>query len=588
MKTSPFSLVVCLAPLHAIAVASSFKPSVREFDSLAFPPARRLYPAVNPTALIQRNSELRLLKRETSFDYVEDSGPLATRSDSTVFTTTLNVKGKRPILSLEDLESDIRQIRCFPSKIELEFLSAGRLDEVSKELSAAGIFIVVTSHSECNNEDERAPHMVTEVGIERQEKRITLWKTNTDWKEVFTSTEVQFARQPSNQVSRRWHQNLKRQDEPSRTHTMSFPSAPTSSDLPPNTSDELDMRLNDQVILPPETPVTGLFVPEGVTLKCKRCTLQGNAELSQGSFRLEEIDGPEDVIPAAVNFFREGSIELDVNGLSSHIELAVVLENEEPIEFSIPLPTIPLSPFAIPGLVTFGVFVRPQITASLQFDKDIEFSYGFNASVPDDSKFTLDIGNLGNSTVTGFPNTTFQALPFQSEEDIDSISFSLAFNPEILLGVHSLVGSTTGGIGMFFNLPEIAVNASKMNNVDRNCNPKRETNEEDEVFGNFTNIIPSVELSFGPIAELEVNLGSFDPAYETQVAIASASFPLPTTCLAYDQETKSYGDPVKVARDRNSQGAENAAGRLNTSTLSTSVILPAMLASVVFVFGVLL
>lgn len=80
------------------------------------------------------------------------------------------------------------------------------------------------------------------------------------------------------------------------------------------------------------------------------CALQGKVDLSQGSFQLDEVDGPEDVIPNAIKFFKQGSIELDVDGLFAQIELALNLDSEVPIEFSIPLPVIPLSPFAVSSI----------------------------------------------------------------------------------------------------------------------------------------------------------------------------------------------------------------------------------------------
>ncbi|WEW54749.1 hypothetical protein PRK78_000174 [Emydomyces testavorans] len=589
MKSILFSVFVSLALLHVGAVAVSTKLAGDGLGALAFPAARKLYPATKPIALNQRSPISELLKTEAIFEYVEESGTMGAHSDTTLFTTTLLVKGREPILPLEDLEPDIRRVQCSSSKIELGFVSIDRLDEVGKLLAAAGTFIVVTSHSDCNNKDERVPHTlvsVTNIEVERDEKLIVLWKTKAEWKQVFASTRVHFARKPSNQIARRLHQksNLRPgQDRkssslppsPTLAIDLPFPSAPSSTDVPASSSDEVNMSLEDKVILPPATPVTGLIVPKGIKMLCKRCTLQGNAKLSQGSFQLENINDAGDLFNSTIAFFEHGSVELDVDGLFSHIELALNIDlGLQLLNFSIPLPVIPLSPFSIPGLVTFGVFVRPQISASIEVKKEIEFSYGFNASVPRNSKFIINIGDLGNSNVTGFP--------------------------EILLGVHSIVGSTNGGIGMFFNLPQVSVNASTINDVDGNCNPKNVTKKEkredkkpkgndlakiaEGLVGKFTNIIPKVEFNLGPLAELEVGVGSFDAAYATRIAIASKAFPLPTGCVAFNEKTKSYGDPADVVMEMNHK--KNAAGRLSANSPNAASCLPGLLAFIVLMFGV--
>jgi hypothetical protein len=92
--------------------------------------------------------------------------------------------------------------------------------------------------------------------------------------------------------------------------------------------------------------------PEGVTLSCKNCTLEGSVEISQGSFNLGSTDDGDNSIVAAIQdtigFFQNGSLQVTVNDLFAHIELAAKFDlSERPVEFSVPLPAIPFTPFAV-------------------------------------------------------------------------------------------------------------------------------------------------------------------------------------------------------------------------------------------------
>ena len=118
--------------------------------------ARHLSPAFRPDAIRDRSTGTKLLKREASFDYLDAEGNA--KRDGSIFATTLTVGGQQSILALEDLEIDLQKVSCSESEIDLQFDSSERLDEVGKELNDAAPFVVVTSHSGCNNYDERSPH----------------------------------------------------------------------------------------------------------------------------------------------------------------------------------------------------------------------------------------------------------------------------------------------------------------------------------------------------------------------------------------------------------------------------------------------
>lgn len=157
MKPLFTSLLACLAPSYAFA-STSYQP-VSHHRALAGWPdssaARHLFPANLPTSLRRRNSISDLFKKKADFDFVDDTSN---------FVTTITTGGQYPILPLEDIEDDLSEIFCTGSEIELYFSSAEKFKELEKELETltGSEFILVTSHLDCNAEDQRAPHMLVQ------------------------------------------------------------------------------------------------------------------------------------------------------------------------------------------------------------------------------------------------------------------------------------------------------------------------------------------------------------------------------------------------------------------------------------------
>lgn len=89
-----------------------------------------------------------------------------------------------------------------------------------------------------------------------------------------------------------------------------------------------------------------------VVVRCKTCAIRGDIQLSQGQFSVGHNTTAEDdedfEVDEAIGFFTNSSVELLVKRMFSQIELEFELESEGPlIEFSVPLPTIPLVPFQV-------------------------------------------------------------------------------------------------------------------------------------------------------------------------------------------------------------------------------------------------
>lgn len=132
----------------------------RGFPSSAFSRARVLSAATVRSKLEARDASLNLLKKETSFDFLEGHSSSAPSSpDGSVFTASVVVRSQKPILTLEDIEPDLLDVSCSATEIELHFASIDALDKVAREIEHLTDFVAVSSHFSCNEADQRAPHM---------------------------------------------------------------------------------------------------------------------------------------------------------------------------------------------------------------------------------------------------------------------------------------------------------------------------------------------------------------------------------------------------------------------------------------------
>lgn len=171
--------------------------------------------------------------------------------------------------------------------------------------------------------------------------------------------------------------------------------------------------------------------------------------------------------------------------------------------------------------------------------------------------------------------TSINALPFQSSTEIDqSITFSVSFSPQILLGVNTAVGFAKGGIGASFGLPKLSVEISQHDNVDGECNPipvskedaAPDTEDDEEIFslGNFTSISPSVELVFSVFAELELDVGPLEKKVQPEYEVTSKEWELPGICLGFDEKTKRYQSAESmIAAEVDRKGSVDSDGNGN-------------------------
>lgn len=87
-------------------------------------------------------------------------------------------------------------------------------------------------------------------------------------------------------------------------------------------------------------------------MTCKNCTLQGDIEITRGSFN---ISGNK--ITDTIAFFDDGALEILSNGLFAQVELGLDLSLSQSLaSLNMSLPTIPLTPFEV-GIRAQGLII---------------------------------------------------------------------------------------------------------------------------------------------------------------------------------------------------------------------------------------
>ncbi|KAL8708638.1 MAG: hypothetical protein Q9225_007570 [Loekoesia sp. 1 TL-2023] len=309
---------------------------------------------------------------------------------------------------------------------------------------------------------------------------------------------------------------------------VTFP-VPAPSSTPTSTNSHADLGFSwiDTPLLPPSFPgvdgatLNAPLVPQGVSIACKNCTVTGTIDILQASISGNASNSTTSSGDDDDGFsWDEGSFTFEANDFFAHIELeATVQPSADLLSYNAPMPSIGIPGFQIPGIGVVGPIFKPAIVIGTQISSKLDFTYGFNLTVPNNSSIVLDLSDPEDSSINGFPNSTITPLPFTAAVNSISLTVSAAFRPELLLGI-SLLRSTTLGAGIFFNLPTVSATVSQVAHVNSKCEPVPSSNNQsstpdgllDGVFNSLTHIEPNVEFDFGVLAQGE--FGFADGVFE--------------------------------------------------------------------------
>ncbi|KAF2093999.1 hypothetical protein NA57DRAFT_81002 [Rhizodiscina lignyota] len=293
-----------------------------------------------------------------------------------------------------------------------------------------------------------------------------------------------------------------------------------------------------------------------LTFSCKNCSTTGSMILTRGEFNFtnttelaEEVLNNND----PVRIFESGSIEMQINDFSAHIELETGLSKS--FGQKINLFSAPLFGLDVPGFGKLGVFFQVPLIASMAVSGGVQFTYGFDVTVPNNSSVFIDFTNISNSRTTGFDHAQITAIPFQANITAVDLTANLVLEPAVLVGfdfAESAVGTrleAKAEAGVFLALPSLTAKFETLATVDENCNSAANLSSSHlallDQLGNLTHITPSVEVELGVEAQFALAVDSHAKALNFPNTLLSASKTLPTACLAFDKGASTFA-PANV------------------------------------------
>jgi len=336
------------------------------------------------------------------------------------------------------------------------------------------------------------------------------------------------------------------------TSNIAFPTiAETVQATATNVVQNIGTRIINTQILPSNSTLVaaaeGLIIPPGLTISCVNCTTSGSIELLTGSFTVSGSNATSNSTDI-VHFIEDGFAEVAANDMFAHIELETTwLASLGWASFAINLATIELQPISIPGIAVVGPLFNPRLIIAAEVSLDLDFTYGFEITVPNNSTAVANIGNITESSITGFQETSLKMLPFQSKLGNFALNLSVTLEPQILVGFSFLNGIDNAGAGVFLQLPQLAMEVAPATGTDEHCEPVTNLTLADDIFklfGNLTHIVPEVQLAGGFIVEATLGPKMLGGGHQTAYTPLATTFSAPTACLAYDREASTYGPAI--------------------------------------------
>ncbi|KAL8641303.1 MAG: hypothetical protein Q9228_001870 [Teloschistes exilis] len=489
------------------------------------------------------------------------------------FSAQVHFDAKIPTLSIEEIDHHFQEIACSDGFVTLRFGIASTKQAALDEISKYDKFYLITSHATCNADGERNLYLVSDVVNGMDSLDLLLSVSRVDWKGSMQTIRFDFSKSSENYF-RPGHGAFRKRQDNQRAElvdTTTSAAAPTTVSLPvpPSskpTATTAHHDLSFSYVGTPLLPPSFLGVDITGTIDILHGTVSGNAtNPDQGGSGIS-LD--------------QGSFTFEANGFFAHIELETTVQpSADLLSFEAPMPSIGIPGFQIPGIGIVGPIFKPAIVLGTQISSELEFTYGFNLTVPNNSSVHLDLTDLESSSIDGFPNTSISALPFTASVDNIALSLSASFRPQLLLGISLLGPVADAGAGVFFTLPTISTTISQVAHVNQKCEPvpmsSGSNNDSastlvdgvlEEIFGSLTHVQESVELGFGVFADFDVK--AFKGAtVDGVVTVFNTSDPGPTACLSFDGKKKTLG-PVKVAA-ATTKGGKGGKGASATGSSSS-------------------
>jgi hypothetical protein len=255
--------------------------------------------------------------------------------------------------------------------------------------------------------------------------------------------------------------------------------------------------------------------------------------MSKADFVPDVLEG-EDDNRDLLSVITGGFFEIEARDVSAHLDMFA--QPEGAVEFELPLPEIPLTPFTIPGVGRAGAGFEPRVLVKFEAEGGIEVNFGFDAVVPASSSIRIELTDIPGSSVTGLQNTTITPLPLTANASDVTLTASITFRPTIPIGFKFL-DTFDANINAFLQLPRLDGKlTTQSNNTDANCQP---LGTEIELPGALKEIGPLVLVETNVSLAVGVGAEFLFPALpqaiqnvDAEAVLFETTFPIQTGCLA--------------------------------------------------------
>ena len=507
-----------------------------------------------------------------------------------------------PTIVLEEIDHQLNEIHC---ENDLMFLETQSLifSEARQTFEMYPEILVITSHETCNDRGSRVAYLyASDLKLERDlanlHHRVSLsdaldssntleltakpisWRHAYSMKVDYGVDHTDYRINAHDHLSRR--SAFARRDVAATTltagastlpvstipvstvstvpaaSTVTFP-APTATSTSNQTTvtENIDKSFINAQILPISgsdaangISLGGASFPSDLALECQNCTFTGSLQLTSGSFNTSNSSSFKrslDTIEDSVNFLENGYIMVTADNLFAHVDLSTSFPPSFSESLNITLLDIGLTPFMIPGLASVGPELRINLLLSATLSAVANITYGFEVTVPNNSTALASIGSVNQSSVTGFGDTSFNALPFGASVNDIALNLKATLQPEVLVGISFLDGQESAGAGVFLNLPELALAVEQVNGTDENCDPTTNATVIQELgqeYAAMINVVPNVALAAGVIVQAQANVGIGDLSAQRAFTPLATTFTAPTACLGFDRSSSVFVSPT--------------------------------------------
>lgn len=304
-------------------------------------------------------------------------------------------------------------------------------------------------------------------------------------------------------------------------------------------------------------------IKESVAVSCKNCSITGTIDITEGAF---SVDGT-----GLANFINHGYFEVVANGLNAHVELDTTLALSSGKSFDQNIATITMPGFQIPDLAAIGPMLELDLTGSITAVASLDFTYGFDITVPDNSSILMDIGNVTQSTYHGFNDAKLTAIPLTVSSPDFSLNLGLGLVTRLVLGVTIFGGKGELSAGMFINMPKLSLSISQIEGVNAECQKVNGSTTVDgflsHVFPSLTHVVPEAIFDIGFQAQAAVDVGNVDlDIYDHVHTFAGTSLPMPTKCLTWNGKSNGFTAPTTTASTTTSTSRPEGTGDVSPNS----------------------